>query len=134
MQKLPPIPTDLDRQIFPVTVRLGQSILLKAGPVQLIPPVRDPSLQPVRGNPGQAIQGMPHHLAHAFQAVQVSDRCLNMRRVGSLFASFFQQTPGPELFQQIIQQALFLTARYQPTPKLAQHRKIEPWVLQFQAQ
>jgi len=57
-----------------------------------------------------------------------------MGRVAPLLAAGFEQTSLAKLFQEQIQQLLLHATGNQPISILAQYRKIEPGILQFQAQ
>jgi len=133
-EQLRPILADLQGQLLPLALRLGQTVLLKVGSIPFVPCSCGAGLQPLGSYPDQAVQRVAQGFAHAFQPIQVAHCRLNTGRVDALCAALFQQAVRPKTLQQIIQQALCLSTRQQPASELAQDREIKARIFKLQSQ
>jgi hypothetical protein len=90
--------------------------------------------QPVRGDDGEAVEGVTEGLADAFQPVEDPNGGQHMHRVGALAPTGLEQPAGPELGHQGLKEELFRLPGHEPRPELARHGMVEAGIGPLQAQ
>lgn len=110
----------------------GQAVIIKPASVALNPRIRHPLLEPRRCHHGQRIKGMAQGFADAFEAIEVTNGLADMGRVGTHLSASTQEACLAELCERGIKQEPYGIAVQEPSPKFAQHRGVEPQVVEGQ--
>jgi hypothetical protein len=112
----------------------GQPQVSDLLPVDLLPGRVDHAGQPARRRGGQRLQRRPDRLPGQLQPVHLADPAQHVRGIGPLRHPRPGQAQPGQPGQQHLQQHRLHPPRHQPRTELAQHREVEPLIIEPQAQ
>jgi hypothetical protein len=110
----------------------GETIIRTPLPIAEKPLRGDLVLHPCGGDLGSRIQGMRPCVPHNLQAVELTYCRHHVGGIRALGPTRFEETPIDKQGEHLGQEVLFRPTRDQPGPKLAQDRKIEASIGEFQ--
>ncbi len=107
---------------------------LHLAPVALVPARRKQRHQPGRMGPGDLLQRGPQALPDLLDPVQPAHTGEHVRGIRALTSTRAHQPGRLQPFQHHAQQPIRPAADSQPIPELAQHRGVQPHIVQHQPQ
>src|SRR6266581_492140 len=110
----------------------GQPRIFNAGTIAIKPLWCGVFTEPLWRTASKGIECRTHHLPNTFEPIEGPDSRQDMGRVGSLFASCFQQTLCFKALQHGFQQQHLCRSCEQTSPKFREHREIKSRICQIQ--
>ncbi len=134
LQQRDAVPAHGDGERRTSRVPIRQPIIVRAPGIPLEPLLVHVGDQPLGSRSGQGLQGGPHGLGDQLQPVQCAGGRQYMGGIRALSAAHCHQVLLPQPGNHQLQPPGRLPVRGEPGTELTEHRRVEPWVFQLQAE